>query len=359
MSQADQSGNPAPETAPPAEAARPGFLRRRWPLLLAALVLLLAVGALAGRSLLLAHRADPEGKDRLVVVAPGSGLKQASLLLAQAGVVDHPRLWLLAAHLVDWRLTIQAGEYQLSPAMTYASLVEALSQGKVVRHLVLVPEGFTLGQTIERLAEEGIVSPERAGRLARDPGFISSLGIEADSLEGYLFPETYRFVRGVGARRAFRAMVDHFKRQWEHLAQPAREAGLTRRQAVILASIIEAEAVVSEERPLISAVYHNRLKKGMLLQADPTVAYGLFGRNLPLTAADLKKAHAYNTYLNPGLPPGPICSPGLESLRAAVRPAASQDLYFVAKGDGSHVFNRSYQQHRRAVARYRRLQNGR
>lgn len=353
------NGDSAPETAPAEEALPRGVIRRRWPLLLAALVLLLAAVVMGGRSLLLAHRADPEGKDRLVVVAPGSGLKQASLLLAQAGVVDHPSLWLLAAHLVDWRLTIQAGEYQLSPAMTYRAVIEALARGRVLRHLVLVPEGFTLGQTIERLAAEGIVSPERAGQLARDRDFISSLDIKADSLEGYLFPETYRFVRGVGARRAFRAMVDHFKRQWEPLAPAARDAGLTRRQAVILASIIEAEAVVGAERPLISAVYHNRLKKGMLLQADPTVAYGLFGRNLPLTAADLKREHPYNTYLHPGLPPGPICSPGLESLKAALQPAQTDHLYFVAKGDGSHVFNRSYRQHQRAVAQYRRLQNGR
>jgi UPF0755 protein len=266
---------------------------------------------------------------------------------------------LLAARLTSWRLTIQAGEYQLSPAMSYQGLVEALAQGRVMRHLVLVPEGFTLKQTIERLGEEQIVDPERAGKVAHDPEFIASLGLKADSLEGYLFPETYHFVRGLGSRKAFRAMVDLFKRHWAEMADQAKQAGLGMSQVVTLASIIEAEAVVPEERPLISAVYHNRLRRGMLLQADPTVAYGIYGQNLPLLSSDLKKDHPYNTYLNPGLPPGPICSPGLESLRAAVQPAKADHLYFVAKGDGSHVFNRSYRQHQRAVARYRRLQRGR
>jgi UPF0755 protein len=250
--------------------------------------------------------------------------------------------------------SLQAGEYALSPAMSYRSLVQTLHQGRVVLHAVLVPEGFTQREIIRRLAEAGLLRAENARALASDPEFVRRLGLSGDSLEGYLFPDTYSFPRGLGARAVLTRLVRRFHEVWRPLAPKARALGLSRREAVTLASIIEAEAGLDRERPLISAVYHNRLAKGMPLQADPTVIYGLDDFDGNLRRSDLRADTPYNTYTRQGLPPGPICSPGAASLAAAVAPARVDYLYFVATGDGGHHFSATYRQHVNAVNRFQR-----
>lgn len=332
---------------------------KRYPKLLVALALAAALAMptwLGLRRALLDHCADPASHQSITVVVPkGAGLRQTARILARAGVVDHPGLFVLAARLTGRQSRIQAGEYALSPAMSYRRLLHILSTGRVVLHTVLIPEGFTLRQIIDRLASAGLVDRGRALALAHDRAFLDRLGLrEAASLEGYLFPATYRLPRGLDTAAVLARMVRRFLRQWEEIAPQARARGMTRHQVVTLASIIEREARLDRERPLISAVYHNRLKKGMPLQADPTVIYGLEHFDGNLRRVHLATDTPYNTYTRTGLPPGPICSPGLASLRAAVNPAPVDYLYFVARGDGSHHFSRTYRQHRRAVNRYQR-----
>jgi len=315
----------------------------------------LAAGLWAGGSLLLEHRATAGGLPKVVDIPRGASLRQTAYILKRQGIVDYPRLWVAAARLHGWQYhpVVKAGEYRLSPSMSYRAIIEVLVQGRVNRRAVLIPEGFTLARIIERLAASGVCDADDARRLSTDRKFIASLGLKAASLEGYLFPDTYQFVRGAGAKRALQVMVAQFKKHWQPLAAKAKKLGLDMHQAVTLASIIEGEAVAGGERRIISAVYHNRLKLGMPLQADPTVAYGIKDLKGPLLRKHLKVEHPYNTYLHPGLPPGPICSPGLGSLKAAVDPAKVDYLYFVARGDGTHVFNRHYRDHLRAIKKYR------
>jgi UPF0755 protein len=332
-------------------------VRARLKKALLALVLaaaLAAPGLWAARLALLDHRAAPAGPERLVSIPRGAGLEGIAAILAREGVVDHPALFALAARLLGKAGSLQAGEYALSPAMSYRSLVQTLHQGRVVLHAVLIPEGFTQEQIIQRLARAGLLKAENARALASDPEFVQRLGLSGDSLEGYLFPDTYSFARGLGARAVLSRLVRRFQEAWKPLAPRAEARGMSRLETVTLASIIEAEAMLDQERPLISAVYHNRLAKGMPLQADPTVIYGLDDFDGNLRRSDLREDSPYNTYTRPGLPPGPICSPGAASLAAAVAPAQVDYLYFVAKGGGAHHFSSNYRQHVNAVNRYQR-----
>ena len=210
-------------------------------------------------------------------------------------------------------------------------------------------------QIAERLSTAGLADPERFLAACRDTDLIALLGIKANSLEGYLYPDTYRFRRGLSESRLASTMARRFLAEWEKLKPLAAKNGFDRNRAVTLASIIEKEVMKGSERPLVSAVYHNRLKKGMRLQADPTVIYGIKDFNGNLTKDDLKTDTAYNTYTRIGLPPGPICSPGAASLAAALSPAKVGYLYFVAKGDGTHRFSTTYREHSRAVRKYQKL----
>ncbi len=190
--------------------------------------------------------------------------------------------------------------------------------------------------------------------LCRDHSFINSLGLQEDSLEGYLFPETYNFPKGTPLKTIVKSMTDSFFDVWKKYDSPAKEAGLTRHEAITLASIVEKETGAAQERPLIAGVFHNRLKKGMRLQTDPTVVYGLKDFNGNITRADLAADHPYNTYIIPALPPGPITNPGEAAIAAAVKPAQVSYLYFVAKNDGTHQFSNTLNEHNRAVRQYQR-----
>ncbi len=326
--------------------------------LLLALVVVAAAGLgayVVGSTWLLGRRASPSGTAITVEIPKGASLDQASRLLAKAGVVDRPRLFMLAGRLTSDEGPIRAGEYELSPAMSAARILDFLRQGRVKLHYVLIPEGFTLRQIAARLGHEGVAAADTALELGHSTSFSDDLGVGEPGLEGYLFPDTYRFPRNLGARAALSAMVRSFDRVWRRLAPAAKAAGMSRDKTVTLASIIQKETAVEAEMPLISAVYHNRLKRGMRLQADPTVIYGLgaaFDGNL--TRAGLEDDTPYNTYTRHGLPPGPICSPGRAALEAAIHPAKVPYLYFVARGDGGHQFSATYAQHVKAVDKYQR-----
>ncbi|MBU1156099.1 MAG: endolytic transglycosylase MltG [Proteobacteria bacterium] len=326
--------------------------------LLAALALLAGVAAggyWGGKAWLLERRASQSGQTELVEIAKGSSLAQAAKALADAGIVGNARLFQLAGRLTSEDGPILAGEYELSPAMNAARILHFLRSGRVKLHYLLIPEGYTLAQIAARLDESGIAEQAEVLRLATDQDFAAGLGVDQPSLEGYLFPDTYRFPRHLGARAAMSAMVGRYHQAWQALAQAAKQQGWSRHKATTLASIIQREAGKDQEMPLISAVYRNRLKRGMRLQADPTVIYGLGGAYKGnLTRAHLESDTTYNTYTRTGLPPGPICSPGREALAAALRPAQVPYLYFVAKGDGSHQFSTTYAQHQKAVDAFQR-----
>lgn len=342
------TSEPKPPAAPtPAPAPQPAPPPRRLGAKKLALTLVLTLALMLpayplGKHLILEHRLAEGGAEVVLEIPKGLGALQVGELLRKAGVVDHPWLFALASRLAEQPGRLLAGEYALSPAMRLRDILEMLAQGRVLQHLVLIPEGYTLAQILDRLAEERLLERPEALALAHDPQFLASLGLKSPSLEGFLFPDTYQLPRGLSARVVLTTMVKRFQQAWEPLGPEARRQGLSRLEAVTLASIIEREARLPAERPLVSAVYHNRLHKGMKLQADPTVVYGTPGQNGAPSHADLEQDHPYNTYTREGLPPGPICSPGRASLQAALHPAPVDYLYFVARGDGSHAFSVEY-----------------
>jgi conserved hypothetical protein, YceG family len=225
--------------------------------------------------------------------------------------------------------------------------------GKGIFQRVTIPEGLTVKEVADLLAKMGIVPQEQFLAAAYDSELLSSIGLQDKGIEGYLFPNTYSFIPETPSREIILKMTEQFRKSVEPLAgQQKGDNGLTPHEIVTLASIIEKETGVEAERPLVSAVFHNRLKLKMPLQSDPTVIYGLKDFNGNLTRKDLSAASPYNTYRIPALPPGPICNPGLSSLRAALHPASVPFLYFVSKNDGTHHFSESLESHSQAVKTY-------
>ncbi len=248
---------------------------------------------------------------------------------------------------------IQSGTYRFSDAASPATVLARLVAGDVEKASLTIPEGFSLTQIVERIAALGLADRQKLLALAYDPEFLKALKIQADSLEGYLFPETYLFTPGVDEATLLRMMVEEFRDSLSaELLNKAEKLQLNRHQLVTLASIIEKETGKTTEMPLISAVFHNRLRLGMPLQTDPTVIYGIADFDGNLTRKHLVTPSPYNSYLRKGLPPGPIASPGLAALHAAAAPAESEYLYFVSRGDGSHQFSRTLKEHNQAVRQY-------
>ncbi len=243
--------------------------------------------------------------------------------------------------------------------MSPDAILDVLVRGEVVQHPLTIPEGFTVREIARAAERAGISSRAKLEALSRDPSILKVWNLQAASLEGYLFPETYHFPRQTTPEQVIKRMLQTFhKRFTPEIAAKARRNRLTIHQAVTLASIIEKETAIPGERALISAVYQNRLHRGMRLQADPTVLYALNRTSGPLSREDLQVDSPYNTYRVKGLPPGPIANPGLDSLLAVLNPAPSDYLYFVARGDGSHVFSKTLREHNQAVHQYRKSVNG-
>ena len=289
----------------------------------------------------------------VVYIPPGKGVQGIARQLRDAGVIHSAWAFLALAYLEGSLKRLQSGEYELSPQMSLREILQKLEAGRVVTHQVTIPEGFTAEDIAALLSSEHLVDRERFMALVNDAAFTRQLGVTAPSLEGYLFPDTYRWTRGMGEEEILRVMVSRFRQALpSDFEARADRLDLGLHGIVTLASLIEKEAVLDEERPLISAVFHNRLRRNMPLQSDPTAVYGAPGAKRRITAVDLQRKSPYNTYLNLGLPPGPIANPGLASLMAAVQPGRVNFLYFVAKNDGSHAFSRTLDQHVRAVRLY-------
>lgn len=319
-----------------------------------AVSLLILFSAMAGFTLyrnLLIPLAPPTAA--VVEVPPGASLHQVARQLESAGVV---RSGLSLRLLARWHKQggrIQAGTYRFQEAAKPSEILERLIQGDVEKVSLTIPEGFTLKQVIDRISAAGYGNAQRLAGLAGDPAFISTLKLDTTSLEGYLFPETYLFAPGITEKALLGMMVSQFHRHISgELLAAAKKQGLNLHQLVTLASIIEKETGQQDEMPLISSVFHNRLQRRIPLQTDPTVIYGIPGFDGNLTRKHLMTPGPYNTYLNRGLPPGPIANPGMSALQAAAHPADTRYLYFVARGDGSHEFSTTLKQHNAAVRKY-------
>jgi UPF0755 protein len=312
----------------------------------------------AAGALLLAGLAcgTPHGDPVRVVVPPGSSLRAAADSLARAGVVRSGRLFRLYASLRGQDRALKAGTYELRPGTGWNEVLATLTEGRAVVASITIPEGFDLSAIVPLLAQRLEVPAESATAAVSDSALRRELGVPTPTLEGYLFPATYTFDVGTTARVAVAEMAREFERRW----RPAWTArldtlGMTRHQVVTLASIVEKEARVPDERPLIAAVYCNRLRAGMLLQADPTVQYALGTHVERVLYSHLGADSPYNTYRRPGLPPGPIASPGTASLEAALYPADVRYLFFVARPDGRHEFRNTFAEHAQARQAVRRL----
>ncbi|HSM50982.1 MAG TPA: endolytic transglycosylase MltG [Thermoanaerobaculia bacterium] len=328
---------------------------------LAVLVLLAAGGGLLARHgwsiLTTPHQGFP-GDEIFVEIPPGTSGGAILARLVAAGVLPESRfarLWLV--HRMG-DPPLHAGEYRFRGASRPLDVLAKLQRGEVALFRVTVLEGSTLVETAEALAAAGVAGLEELLAAFSRPGLVADLDPEATNLEGYLFPDTYHFPRRPGAEAVAAEMVGNFRRRFAADVAPLAEgAPPALRRLVTLASLVEKEARLDEERPLIAGVYANRLRIGMTLGADPTIIYGLKleGRwDGNLRRHHLTEDAPYNSYRRPGLPPSPICSPGLGSLQAAMRPAETEALYFVSRNDGSHVFSRTLAEHSRAVDLWQR-----
>jgi len=296
---------------------------------------------------------SPGEAPRPVLIRPQTSAYRIATALKDAGII-HSRLGFLAVTIVrGTHRRLLPGEYEFDPHVPLLEIVRRLEQGRGLVHQVTIPEGLAARQIAQLLADRQLVDQGRFVRLLGDRITLEQYRLEGGSLEGYLFPDTYRVVKGQGEEAIIERMIRRFQEQFGPDAQArARELQMSVREVVTLASLVEREARVPEERPRISAVFHNRLRRGMLLQSDPTVMYGLSRFSGRLTKAHLQAPSPYNTYLNRGLPPGPIANPGRASIMAALYPDSSQYLYFVSKNDGTHAFSRTLSEHDKMVRRY-------
>ena len=292
---------------------------------------------------------------RVVDIPAHQGVLEVAQRLKQAGVIRSRLGFVIVGVLRGSARSLKAGEYEIPQNATPLFILALLEDGKVRKHVVVFPEGGTVQDLARLLDSERLASAEEVRRLARDPGFLRSLGIEAESLEGYLFPDTYQFIKGMTTEEMLARMVERLREQVTPVMLARAQAkGLTLHQLLTLASIIEKEAVAPQELPLISAVFWNRLRREMPLQADPTVQYAVGKGRRALSKADLQVNSPYNTYRVPGLPPAPIASPGKAAIQAALEPARVNYLYFVSAGDDRrHHFSTTLEEHISAVARYR------
>ncbi len=290
-----------------------------------------------------------------VRVEPGEPFSSVVRRLKDNDVIPNERLFSLWARLSAMDKKIRWGLYRFELPLSPREVLNRMVLGRGLLYRITIPEGLTVRKIADLLEKREMAKKGRFLAEATDPELLSLLGLDGKGIEGYLFPDTYYFAPFVTERDLLVAMADQFRVIFNpKMAEQAKQIGLNLHEVVTLASLIEKEAGIEAERPLVSAVFHNRLKYKMPLQSDPTVIYGLehFAGNL--TRRDLQSRSPYNTYRIQGLPPGPICNPGLSSLMAALYPAPVSYLYFVSKNDGSHLFSRSLREHNRAVKVYQR-----
>jgi UPF0755 protein len=294
------------------------------------------------------------GPTQVFVVEEGMTLSQVAAALETQGLIGSRRLLLMWARPMGYGRHVKSGEYLLSASMPPLKILEILSAGKVMTHAVTIPEGFNREQIGQLLEGSGLADKAAFMSLTGDAATAKAYGIDGPGLEGYLFPDTYQFSRGMTARAIIDVMVKHFFSVMNPLMEAVSQSGMTLEEVMTLASIVEKETGVPQERPLIAGVFLNRLKRNMRLESDPTVIYGIAAFDGNLKKGDLNASTPYNTYLIKGLPPGPISNPGLEAIKAVLFPTRTDYLYFVSKNDGSHHFSKTLPEHEKAVRRYQK-----
>jgi UPF0755 protein len=318
------------------------------------LLFLVGVFLLFGFGYYLSTPAEKEGKDQVFFIREGSTLNEVAGDLEFRSIITSKRLFLLWARLMGYSRNIKAGEYRLSSAMPPLKILETLSKGFVITHPVTIPEGFTINQIGELLEEKGLVNKDEFLAITSDKGIEKRYGISGESLEGYLYPDTYQFGRGLSPVSIVDVIVKRFWKVFAPLREKAEQAGMTIAEVVTLASIVEKETGRAEERPIIASVFLNRLRKRMRLESDPTVIYGLKDFTGNLKKKHLSQPTPYNTYIIRGLPPGPIANPGKDAINAVLFPAKTDYLYFVSKNDGTHYFSKTLVEHNEAVEIYQK-----
>ncbi len=319
--------------------------------LLAVLVVSGLVGADALRPL------DPHGQPRIVTIPPGASSAQIGDLLVAAGLVRRTTDFVVLVRVRGLTRSLHEGEYQLSPAMGLLEIGDVIARGLVVQHAITIPEGFTAADIIDVLVREGLGERARFTELVRNGTTLFDYeflhGLPTSSLEGYLYPDTYRIPRHLPERTVIGLFLDRFAQvvfpRWR-----TQRGGPSLHEIMTIASLVEREAQVPTERPLIAGVLNNRLQRGWRLEVDASVLYALGRHKAVVTYEDLKVASPYNTYLHSGLPPGPIANPGLAAIEAALFPAQTDYLFYVARPDGSHAFSKTFQEHLAATRRYRK-----
>jgi UPF0755 protein len=295
------------------------------------------------------------GSTQLEVEIPeGVTYKQAINILYKNNLIRDKNIFIILGKLTGLDRKIRYGYYSFWGKMSPFQVFRRLREGKIIEYEVTIVEGDSLPEIGAKLASAKIMAIDNFNELVRDSDFLNLLGIDAPSVEGYLYPQTYKIPKGVNPKTVLKGMVSLFRAAYtDELRTRTKEIGWSENRVLTLASIIEKEAITDKERPIISAVYHNRIKLGMPLQADPTAIYGVKSSKLKITKSDLKKKTNYNTYVIKGLPPGPIASPGIKSIVAALYPAKVPYLYFVSQNDGTHYFSKTWAEHTAAIRRIR------
>lgn len=280
---------------------------------------------------------------------PGSGIRTLAAELKAGGVIRSSWHFVLLTRLRGDAHRLKAGDYRFSDDMTPEIILRKIVSGDVDYRKFTLPEGYSIYQAAELLEQKGYFNKNSFLEKCRDKELLRRLGLSEASAEGYLYPATYNLSRRGGEEQLLEQMIGQFNKEYASIQEVGR---FSRHQIVTLASIIEKEAISADEKPLISSVFHNRLRIGMPLQSDPTAVYGVRAFSGKVRKADIQRISPYNTYLNKGLPPGPIGNPGVDSMHAAINPAKSEYLYFVARQDGTHQFSKNLADHNRAVTHY-------
>ncbi|MGE0761839.1 MAG: endolytic transglycosylase MltG [Bdellovibrionales bacterium] len=297
-----------------------------------------------------------QGEERIFEVLPGEGFYRVASRVEQEGLVTSALKFKILAKLSGQADSLRVGEYAVRTDLRPIELLSILSSGKSIERQITFPEGYNIYDIALAVEQKGLGKKEELIRLARDPRIVEKLlGEKLPSLEGYLFPETYKYTKYTSLESLLKSMVERFKERYATLGYGPNEP-MTRHQIVTMASVIEKETGAPEERPLISSVFHNRLKRGMRLQSDPTILYGIWSETgewkQNITREDITRHTPYNTYTVAALPVGPISNPGLEALASVGQPATSEFLFFVSKNDGTHTFSENFAQHNSAVQKF-------
>ncbi|MDA8431009.1 MAG: endolytic transglycosylase MltG [Geobacteraceae bacterium] len=292
-------------------------------------------------------------KVRVISFPSGSGIRKLANELKAGGIIRSSWHFILVTRLRGQAHRLKAGDYRFNDAMTPAMILRKLVAGDVDFRRFALPEGYSIYQAAELLDQKGYFNKTSFLEKCRDTALLRRLGLHEPTAEGYLYPATYNLARNGNEEQLIGQMVAQFKKKYAELTRgTGGVSGLSRHQIVTMASLIEKEAVSPEEKPLIASVFYNRLRIGMPLQSDPTAVYGVRAFGGKVSKADIERRSPYNTYLIKGLPPGPIGNPGIEAIQAALHPACTPYLYFVARQDGTHQFSCSLEEHNRAVSRY-------